>query len=427
MDIDPELIEIEDSYIEDDFGTKQEEEQSYDDSEGMPNSVNTNFAGVIPGNPVGFQQRKQTSFDLPSDDPLGFQKTTPDHEDIKWLLQTITDLCHKANEDDLIPKITDELQNRNFLDLPFVPPRVESPFNQAYQHISDIGSGGYGKISKVLNLIDEQYYALKVVRISKDEISSAVREVQCLAALNSPRIVRYFSSWLESKDNEKEALLYIQMQYVPGVTLSDYLFQKKDMDDTERKLILYQITYALSEIHAQNIIHRDFSPNNIIVRDYGKITVIDFGIASIKGKKDYSKQNEHAIASQPRVGSLTLRPIDKLIIKEAGKANRTVKEVGTPLYSSPRQLSGHHSGPSDDVYSLGIIAFEIYSRFTTWMEKTLSIRNLRSSRKIPPEFSAKYPEISSLVESCIFTESKQRPTVLDILNLPLFHGMKDEE
>lgn len=430
MEVDPDSIEIEDGYIDYNFMDNNEEENY---SESSNDDENKFFPNQFDGMNQNSQPKKQTSFILPPDDLANMKNDSPSFADYSWLLSTIQELCQKSNQEDMIPYITQELQTRNIIPPNFqsplasLPPRVASPFNQYYEKVEDIGSGGYGKIIKVLNLIDEQYYSLKIVNISKDEISTAVREVQCLAALNSPRIVRYYSSWLESSNSESEATLYIQMEYVPGFTLCDYLFHKKDLTDEERKVLFYQITLALYEIHSKNIIHRDFSPNNIIVRAYGKITVIDFGIASIKGKKDYHFKNKATPALQPRVGSLNLRPIDKLVISQAGKGNKTVRDVGTPLYSSPRQLNGHRSSPADDVYSLGIVAFELYSGFKTWMEKTVSIRKLRSSGMIPPEFTAQHPEISQIVEMCTKTETKQRPTVSDILNLPFFRDMKDSE
>ena len=356
-------------------------------------------------------------------------------EDYHWLLSTISKLCKQAKTPDAFDQINAELRQRNFIpknyqdSFPTEVPRLASSFNQAYNTIGAIGEGGYGKIIKVQNLIDKQFYALKIVKVSNEDLAVAVREVQCLAALSSPRVVRYFSSWLETSTDESNSSLFIQMQYLSGLTLSDYIIRNMPLPIEEKKNLFKQITLALSEIHSAGIIHRDFTPSNIIVQSDGKIVVIDFGIASLKNTKFCSQHivpQTTNVGLQPRVGSLTLRHLDQLVLKEADKDTKTLRTVGTPLYSSPKQLAGHKSNVTDDIYSLGIIGYEIFADFKTWVEKAQCIKQLRLNQKLPPEFRVKYNELSDIVEKCVSSDSKVRPSAKEILELPFLKDVKLE-
>ena len=378
---------------------------------------------------IKYEEEEESSSDE-KPEKFQFQHTEKDYN---WLLSTFSNLCKMANKPEMFDEINKELRERRFIPADFqnstLPEHscIASPFSQAYTMIDYIGQGGYGKIMKVQNLIDKQFYALKIIKVSKEDISVAVREVQCLAALRSPRIVRYFSSWLETSTDESHTSLFIQMEYLSGLTLCDYISLNKPLPLATKKALFYQIILALSEIHSAGIIHRDFSPSNIIVQNDGRIVVIDFGIASIKNSSVPPRQNykEQMIGKQPRVGSLTLRPIDQFVLNEVGKDTKTQRTVGTKLYSSPKQLSGHKSNSTDDIYSLGIIAYELYSDFQTYQEKTNSINKLRLQQKVDSDFSTKYPEITEIVVNCIQNDSRMRPTAYQILTSAYFSDCKD--
>jgi serine/threonine protein kinase len=272
--------------------------------------------------------------------------------------------------------------------------------------MSVVGEGGYGRVFKVQNLIDRQVYALKVIELEAAEVSSAVQEVQCLARLHSAKIVRYYTSWLEES---KPLSLFIQMEFVHGVLLSSYLQRRQTVDLPSTVELILQVAEALVEIHRAGIVHRDFCPSNIIMRDEGGICVIDFGISSA-----HSRALPAVPEMPPRAGSADVRPLDQLCI-EAAERPVTLKAVGTPMYSSPGQLSGQRSGPADDIYSFGITIFEMLSTFRTNMEKAKAVTELRAGRTLPPEFQARLPNAGRLILQMTDPKHKLRPTAQAVL------------
>jgi serine/threonine protein kinase len=339
--------------------------------------------------------------------------------DATWLLSAIKSLCLAANQPGRYDEIAGELLTRHVIppttdtDVPVAEPRPGSSFSQVYTNLAIVGEGGYGRVFKIQNLIDKQIYALKVIPIQEDEVPFAVREVQCLARLASPHIVRYYTSWLEQTENEDTPLsLFIQMEFVHGTVLSDYLETRSALDVKFVIEKICELAEALAEIHAAGIVHRDFRPANVLLRGDGTVCIIDFGIASMHDKSE--------VTEQPRIGSLTVvRSMDRICLNAAQKSS-TLKEVGTPMYSSPSQLNGHKSGPKDDVYSFGITIFEMLTLFRTSMEKAKAIKALRSQRTLPDSFRDQFPDIACLVLKMTDPKQKNCPDAESIVSMDTF-------
>ena len=353
---------------------------------------------------------------------------TPSEVDCQWLLSTVRSLCAASRQTIRYQEIVSELVDRGFVPgeyqdiVPKLPVRVGSPFPQVYSSLGEIGEGGYGKVYKVQNLIDKQVYALKVVTLTEHEVPTAVREVQCLAHLNSPRIVRYYSSWLEEMDLNQELSLFIQMEFVHGISLAEWLESRREVDVPFTMSVIRELAKALKEIHGSGIVHRDFRPANIMLREGGGVCVLDFGISSLHKQSLWFTEGP---PSPPpvRIGSLTeVRGLDRMCINAADSKFATVREVGTPMYSSPKQLNGSKSGPKDDIYSFGIVIFEMLSNFKTNMEKAQAISALRKKRIIPEEFQTAYPEIAKLVLQMTEVQHRLRPSAEDLLKSEVLGG-----
>lgn len=343
---------------------------------------------------------------------------TPDDSDRDWLLATIRSLCHDASKDWRFDEIRSELESRGFITRSPPVTRVGSPFPQVYKSLGEIGEGGYGKVYKIHNLIDKQQYALKVVDIEKHEVGSAMKEVQCLAAVNSPRILRYYSSWLE-EDSEDQMSLFIQTELVSGQTLREFIEMRREIDIPFTKHIMKELTLALCDIHSCGIIHRDFNPSNVILNSDGNIKVIDFGISSMQTdpQEDESDESMYPLSCSAPERPL-MSPLDQFCLSAIAKAN-TWREVGTPMYSSPRQLGGTPADSSDDIYSFGIMIMEVFSMFKTSMEKVKVISELRKGH-IPPDFSGKWPRIAELVKKMTASDPAERPSAWEILESGVF-------
>jgi serine/threonine protein kinase len=355
--------------------------------------------------------------DLSSFDPAPSSDLPPSRDNAnvnnKWLLSTFRSLCARARRPERFRAIRQELIDRGFIpgQSSRHPPRPGSPFSQVYTSLEVIGEGGYGRVSKVQNMIDGQVYALKVIEVSQEDVSSAVQEVQCLARFTSPRVVRYYTSWLT--EDAGKLSLFIQMEHVRGALLCDYLSGRTSIEIPHTFNLIRELATALSEIHCAGIVHRDFHPGNVILRETGGICIIDFGISSFCEKAI-------PIPLPQRVGSVEIRPLDRLCIAAAERP-MTLRAVGTAVYASPRQLSGHKSGPPDDIYSFGITIFEMLSLFKTQMERIKAIQDLRKHRIVPDSFRVQFAEAAKLVLAMTEQKQRSRPTAADILQSDLLN------
>jgi hypothetical protein len=154
-------------------------------------------------------------------------------------------------------------------------------------------------------------------------VSRFLNESEIISLTNHPNIVKLFGH------GEWEKGLYIAMEYVPGISLRQYL-SHNPISLKKALTIIIDIAYALCHLHSHGVIHRDLKPENILVTKSGEIKVIDFGIAQILAERSsLDEQNREQL-------------------------------IGTPIYISPEQRSHPESVtyPSD-IYSLGIIAYEL--------------------------------------------------------------------
>jgi len=200
--------------------------------------------------------------------------------------------------------------------------------------------------------------------------------------------------------------IYIQMQLCEE-TLNDYIKRQfvsynKIVKNSEKQLdypqilnLFLEIVKSVEYIHSQNIIHRDLKPKNIIVND-GNIKLVDFGLATNKSiKKQISCDGFNT-----GLANKDLKSIDNIQFY--------TKNLGTPLYSAPEQLSNCNYDDKVDVYPLGLILFELSYPMKTKMEKIETLKNLRKG--IFPEAIKENSIIYQLISKILNNNPKQRPT-----------------
>jgi serine/threonine protein kinase len=310
----------------------------------------------------------------------------------------------------LLPTITND-----FTDL------LESRFMQEFTTIQMIGKGAFGKVLKTKNLLDSCYYAIKVIKTSTNHkhLIKTLREVKLMATVSHVNIVRYYSSWIEhttiesSDDDSDEELiplnknlaLFIQMELCES-TLANWLQQLNDFRPSDTKnyrrieeKILHCFTDLLTGvdfIHKKGYIHRDLKPKNIFWKsDYnslGNWKIGDFGLATILNSKNDS--------------------FDHLSLG-----------VGTITYASPEQLDEESIqiyNEKTDIYSLGIILFELLVPMRTGMERALKLSDLRKGI-LPQDFIAARPKESALVLWMMSLDPNSRPFIADIFKLEWFN------
>ena len=200
-----------------------------------------------------------------------------------------------------------------------------------YQIERELGHGGFGKVYKAYDTKLKRVVALKVVTLTQtmtasvaDEYVKRFREEAVnTAKLSHPNIVTLYDF------DEKQGLLYITMEYIKGVSVSDLLKTQKRLPVSEAIHIVTETCHALAFAHQLNIVHRDMKPGNIMLDLDAQVKVVDFGIA-----KDLLKDEAEALTS----GMMPL----------------------TPGYASPEQSSlGVKLDGRSDIFSLGIVFYEM--------------------------------------------------------------------
>jgi beta-lactam-binding protein with PASTA domain len=174
------------------------------------------------------------------------------------------------------------------------------------------------------NILDRDV-ALKVmsIRYASDEefVERFKREAQSAAALSHPNIVSIFD-----RGESEDGTYYIAMEYLPGGTLKDRILKRGALPAHTAAAVALQMAEALRAAHERDVIHRDIKPHNILITASGDVKVTDFGIA--------------------RAAS-------------SSTMTRTGHILGTAHYISPEQAMGEHVGPASDLYSLGVVLYEM--------------------------------------------------------------------
>ena len=267
-----------------------------------------------------------------------------------------------------------------------------------------IGSGGMGTIYKAQNMMDKsRTVALKVLKeeLFKDEINRKRfrHEAAIIDQLDHPHIINVIERG-ESKQN-----LFIAMEYLQGKTLTQKIKEEKKLAIKIALHIMRQIADALAKIHSKNIIHRDLKPDNIMLiekrGDPNFVKLLDFGLARTQFQT---------------------------------RLTQTGVVIGTINYLSPEQISGKDSSAASDIYSLGILYYEMLKGEKPFLgETTIDImKQIMDKVPIPPHrFRDIPPELSRLVMSMLEKDKKSRPPIYDVreylktLEYQLNHGAPD--
>ncbi|XP_045123041.1 eukaryotic translation initiation factor 2-alpha kinase 3-like isoform X2 [Portunus trituberculatus] len=198
--------------------------------------------------------------------------------------------------------------------------------------------------------------------------------------------------------------LYIQMELCQKESLRDWLMQNSKRDIKVVVDMFNDITNAVEYVHDNHLMHRDLKPSNIFFSLEGKVKVGDFGLVTT-----IAEEEEQQAAYTPAT-HLQRFP-----------AERThTHRVGTRLYMSPEQVSGQVYDYKVDIYSLGLVFFEMLVPFGTGMERLAVMTRLREELLFPPKFEDDFPDESSLLKLMLSRDPACRPTTRGLrARLPL--------
>jgi serine/threonine protein kinase len=231
-----------------------------------------------------------------------------------------------------------------------------------YEIISLIGSGGMGEVYLAHDCELDRKVALKLVRralASGDMLRHFKREEHLLASLNHPNIAQLYGSGLTA-----DGVPFFVMEYIAGQRLDDYCNERK-LETKERLQLFRKVCSAVTYAHQRLVIHRDLKPANVRVTAEGEPKLLDFGIAKLLG-------DETAVAEQ----------------------TMTLAGVMTAEYASPEQVRGESMTTASDVYSLGVVLYELLTGQRPY--RLTSRRPEEISRAITEQTPARPSSMSTL-------------------------------
>lgn len=237
-----------------------------------------------------------------------------------------------------------------------------------------IGGGGMANVYLAKDTILHRDVAIKVLRLEyandKEFITRFDREAQAATSLSHPNIVNIYDV------GEEDHILYMVMEYVDGLTLKEYIQRYGPINVHEAIDIMKQVTSAIAHAHANNLVHRDIKPQNILIDTYGNVKVTDFGIATALS---------------------------------ATALTQTNSILGSVHYLSPEQARGGMATKLSDIYSLGIVLFELLTGRIPFNGQSAVSIALKHLQEKTPSVKEIDPSIPQSVENIVLRATTKDP------------------
>ena len=244
-----------------------------------------------------------------------------------------------------------------------------------YQILEEVGTGGMAVVYKARDILLDRIVAVKILHAEygndHEFVTRFRQEAQAAAKLSHPNIVNIYDV---GKDGD---IHYIVMEFVRGETLKEYIEKHGHLPINTSIQIAFDIGEALESAHHNGLVHCDIKPHNILVTETGRIKVADFGIA-------------RAINS-----SATMKEDKKIL--------------GSVHYFSPEQASGNTLDERTDIYSLGVVMYEMMTGVVPFEGDTplsIALQHVQDAIPLPTKYNRRIPR---LVERCILKAMAKNP------------------
>lgn len=255
-----------------------------------------------------------------------------------------------------------------------------------FKILKEIGEGGFGIVYLVESTNDQKKYALKQIEYENIPIKDKeriIQEIEIIRMCSHDNIIKIYGL---SKSNTS---LNILMEYADNGDLFNYIEKYINHPIPEQDIIniFVQVCMAVKYIHDRKIIHRDIKPENIFLCKNGMVKLGDFGFA-------------------------------RLLDSTISKVN---SGVGTPYYISPEICNGNPYSAPSDIWSLGCVLYVMCKRKLPFYGESIpEIMNKIKCCKVTPISNIYSPDIKNLIKSIFQIDPRKRPTINQILSLPIF-------
>ncbi len=246
-------------------------------------------------------------------------------------------------------------------------PEVGEQFAGRYQILAELGRGGMSSVYKAEDRLANETLALKIVQPEVAEkpklLEKFKKELALARRMAHPNVVRIHDI------GESGGLLYISMELIDGITVAERLLRRGKFSVADFWPVFRQFCEALGYIHSRKVVHRDIKPLNVMIERAGNVKLMDFGIS-------------RDLSTDKTIGVL----------------------MGTPAYMAPEVLAGKPASPASDVYSAGVLFYEMLTARKPVIGRAVVL---------PPEVPA---PLAKTIQRCLDAESSQRPaSVAEIL------------
>jgi len=250
-------------------------------------------------------------------------------------------------------------------------------FANRYEIIEELGKGGMGKVYRAVDKKLNEEVALKLIKpeiaSDKNTIGRFSNELKLARKISHRNVGRMYELM------EEEGTHFITMEYVPGEDLKSFIRRAGPLSAGKTISIGEQVCEGLAEAHRLGVVHRDLKPSNIMIDKEGNTRIMDFGIArSLKAK---------GITAEEMI-------------------------IGTPEYMSPEQVEGKEVDQRSDIYSLGVILYEMLTGEVPFKGETplsIAMKHKSEKPKDPKTVNADIPyELSQLILNCLEKKKEKR-------------------
>jgi len=249
---------------------------------------------------------------------------------------------------------------------------VGTLLSQRYRLDAKVGTGGMSTVYRAFDTVLERQVAIKLMHREiagdSDQLERFRREARAVAQLNHPHVVGVIDAGEEGSGEDGFATPYIVFEFVEGETLKDRIRRNGRLPVSEAIAYAIEIARALGAAHASQIVHRDVKPQNVLVDEEGAAKVTDFGIA-------------------------------RSLAQEGLTADGRV--LGTTDYVSPEQALGHAVSGQSDLYSLGIVLFEMLTGDVPFKGDNQVAVAMKHVREELPDVQIRRPEVSAALAAVL--------------------------